>query len=64
MTKLDSMLIAAKRRAVSYGAEEWRRIMGRMTTEQLYELVEGDPTDERIRDIFASVDGLHLIESG
>lgn len=64
MTKLDSMLIAAKRRAVSYGVEEWRRIMGRMTTEQLYELVESDPTDERIRDIFASVDGLHLIESG
>lgn len=64
MTKLDSMLIAVKRCAASYGIEEWRRIMGRMTTEQLYELVEGDPTDERIREIFASVDGLHLIESG
>lgn len=64
MTKLDSMLIAVKRRAASYGVEEWKRIMGRMTTDQLYELVEGDPTDERIREIFASVDGLYLIESG
>lgn len=64
MTKIDNMLINARHRAVYSDSEKWGKIMERMTTDQLYELVEGDPTDERIRDILASVDGLYLIESG
>lgn len=35
-----------------------------MTTEQLNELVNGNPSDERIKEILASVDGLWLLKEG
>lgn len=44
--------------------EEWALVMDRMTTEQLKELVYEDPAEERIKEIFASVGGLYLLESG
>ena len=44
--------------------EELEKAISRMTTEQLRELVYDDPSDERLKEIFASVGGLHLLESG
>ena len=32
--------------------------------EKLEELADGNPTEERIKEIFASVGGLHILESG
>lgn len=59
--KLNKMLSQAKARRGGYD----REVFERMTTEQLRELIaEPPPSDERIREILASVDGLHLLESG
>lgn len=35
-----------------------------MTIEQLREIAYDGPTDSRLREILAAVDGLHLLESG
>lgn len=62
------MLIAARcdmeRKEQRREAEELQNAIEKMTTEQLYELVDGNPSEERVREIFASVGGLHLLESG
>lgn len=41
-----------------------KEVFERMTTEQLNELVNGNPSDERIKEILASVDGLWLLKEG
>ena len=41
-----------------------KEVFERMTTEQLSELVNGNPSDERIKEILAAVDGLWLLKEG
>ena len=64
MKRLDKLLKAAKIQADTRERDKVREIFERMTTEQLHELVDEPPTDERIRDILASVGGLWLLEEG
>ena len=63
MQRIDRLLSTARRNA-SKGNEELIKALSRMTTEQLAELVHGDPSENRLKEIFASVGCLHLIESG
>lgn len=66
MNNIDKLLRQARRAKNSKGMhhEELEKVISRMTTEQLRELVYDDPSDERLREIFASVGGLDLLESG
>ena len=68
MQKINKLLVTAKRETAETDQqrkkEELRQAVERMTTEQLEELVDGNPSDERFREIFASVGGLHLLEDG
>lgn len=68
MKKIDKMLTNAKYKAM-IDAEPRKReaiiaAIGRMTTDQVKELAFDDPSGERIKALFASVGGLHLLESG
>ena len=57
--KLDKMLQQARERQGKYNRDIFRL----MTTEQLRELAADEPpSDERIKEIFASVNALHLLE--
>lgn len=68
MKKIDKMLAIAKHEALwdaeRKNQEELEDALSRMTTDQLREIVYDDPSDERLKEIFASVGGLHLLESG
>ncbi len=63
MQRIDKLLSAARRNA-NKGNDELIKAISRMTTEQLLELVNGDPSEDRLKEILASVGYLHLIESG
>lgn len=71
MKKIDKLIATARRGVLQ--DEEHRRFrelreldeaLERMTIEQLCELVYGDPSEERLKEILESVGGLHLLESG
>ena len=68
MRKIDKMLSNAKYKALidkePRRREAIKEAMGRMSTEQLEELANGEPSEKRLKEIFASVGGLHLLESG
>ncbi|MGN0745615.1 MAG: hypothetical protein ACI4ML_02945 [Aristaeellaceae bacterium] len=64
MRKVDRLLMMARETARSYDRRAIDAVFARMTTDQLRELAENDPTEERLREILASVDGLWLLESG
>ena len=68
MLRIDKVLATAKREArlatERRNHDELKQAIGRMTTEQLLELVDGDPPEDRLKAILASVGGLHLLESG
>lgn len=68
MKQIDKMLVIAKHEALWEAErkyhEELENAIGRMTTDQLRELVYDDPSDERLKEIFESVGGLHLLENG
>lgn len=64
MKKLDRLIKAAM---VQIDAKEQireKQVFERMTTEQLSEVVDGNPSDERIIEILTSVDGLWLLKEG
>lgn len=63
MQRIDKLLSTARRNA-SNGNDELIKAIGRMTTEQLLELVYGEPSEYRLKEILASVGGLQLLESG
>lgn len=63
MQRIDKLLSTA-RQNVKKGNEEISKAISRMTTEQLLELVDGDPSEDRLKEILESVGGLHLLESG
>lgn len=62
--KINKLLVVAKREAKRREHAEIESIFQRMTTEQLEEIAYGDPSENRLREILSSVDGLHLLESG
>ncbi|MBC1758727.1 hypothetical protein AABM06_03445 [Listeria ivanovii] len=75
MGKIEKLISAVKREAEIEAErreyEELQQALDRMSVYQLYQLVElweqaeGDPAeDDRVKAIFASVGGLHLLESG
>lgn len=68
MPKIDKLLATVKRKAVEDARhreyEELEQVLSRMTTDQLWELVDGNPSEDRVMEIFESVGGLHLLEGG
>lgn len=62
MTKLEKLILIAKQQAAQKSKQTEAAIYDRMTIGQLKELAYGNPSEERIIEIFASVDGLHLLE--
>ena len=66
MQKITKLIVTTKRKITEADQqrkqEDLRQAVERMTTEQLEELVDGNPSDERFREIFASVGALHLLE--
>ncbi len=64
MGKIEKLISISRQKSSSRQKTEIREIYGRMTTEQLEKLADGNPTEEQIKEIFASVGGLHILESG
>lgn len=68
MLRIDKVLATAKREAKLAAErrnhEGLKQAISRMTTDQLLELVHGDPSENRLKEILESVGGLHLLESG
>lgn len=64
MKKIDKMLASARILARNDEREAIESIVRRMTTPQLLEMVYDSPSESRVREILASVGGLHLLESG
>ena len=64
MKRIDKLLKAAKIQIDIRERCKAREVFGRMTTEQLHEFVDENPTDERIREILISVGGVCLLEEG
>lgn len=68
MQKINKLLLTVKREALEDAErrkhEELEQAISRMTTDQLRELVDGEPSEDRIKEIFESVGCLHLLESG
>lgn len=62
--KINRLLAMARQEARRRDQAEIEQVFRRMTMEQLREIVYEDPTENRLREILASVDGLHLLESG
>lgn len=62
MTKLEKLILIAKQQAAQKSKQTEAAIYDRMTIGQLKELAYENPSKERIIEIFASVDGLHLLE--
>lgn len=64
MKKLDRLIKAAMVQVDAKEQIREKQVFERMTTEQLSELVDGNPSDERIIEILTSVDGLWLLKEG
>lgn len=62
MTKLEKLISKVKQQAAQKAKQTEAAIYEKMTLEQLRELAYGNPDEERIIEIFASVDGLDLLE--
>lgn len=67
MQRIDKILVKARRETAIETARQDRELkqaIHSMTTEQLRELADGSPSDERVAEIFASVGALRLVEGG
>lgn len=64
MKKIDKLLLIAKGKAQGQDAAAIARVLERLSTDDLEELAYSNPNESRIHEILASVDGLHLLESG
>lgn len=62
MGKIEKLLSTARKKAEQREKQADAAVYDKMTIDQLRELAYGNPSDERIREIFASVGGLHLLE--
>jgi len=64
MQKINRLLALMNRDTVAHTKEqEMEKIIARLSTDQLKELLYNEPTEERIKNIFASLGGLHILES-
>lgn len=64
MKKIDKLLLIAKDEARRKDEAEIVKVFERLSMDQLQELAFGDPSESRVQEILAAVDGLHLLESG
>lgn len=64
MKKLDRLVKAAMVQADTKKQIRKKEVFERMTNEQLHELLDENPSDERIRGILESADGLWLLKEG
>lgn len=64
MKKIDKLLLIAKGKACGWDAVVITRVLELLSTADLEELAYSNPNESRIHEILASVDGLHLLESG
>lgn len=64
MKKINKLLMIAKDEAMRMDEAEKRKVFERLSMDQLKELAFGDPSESRVKEILAAVDGLHLMESG
>lgn len=64
MKKIERLLVNARETERIYDRRAIDAVFGRMTTEQLRELLYCDPNESRVREILASAGGLFLLESG
>lgn len=64
MQKINKLLTVAKAATSRKEHAQIKQVFARMTTDQLRELVYCAPSESRVHDILASVDGLHLLEGG
>ena len=64
MKNINRLLVSARREARRREQAEIEQVFQRMTMEQLQEIANGNPSESRLHEILASVDGLHLLESG
>lgn len=62
MSKLEKLLSIARQKVEQREKQAEAAIYDNMTLDQLRELAYGNPSEHRIREIFASVNGLHLLE--
>lgn len=64
MRKIEKLLVNARETERRYERQAIDKVFRRMTTEQLRQLAIDDLTENQVREILASVDGLFLLESG
>ena len=64
MQKINRMLASARNLARNEEKEAFESVMRRLTTPQLLEMAYDCPSESRVREILASVGGLHLLEGG
>lgn len=64
MRKLDTLLLAAKYKRSIKKERKIEEVFERMTLEQLEEITADNTTNDRIKEILASVDGLWILEEG
>ena len=64
MKKINKLLMIAKDEARRKDEAEKRKVFERLSMDQLKELAFGDPSESRVKEILAAVDGLLLLESG
>lgn len=64
MKKINRMLASARNLARNDEREAIESVMRRMTTPQLLEMAYDSPSDGRVREILASVGGMHLLKGG
>ena len=64
MKKINKLLMIAKCEAMRKDEAEIANVFERLSMDQLKELAFGDPSESRVQEILAAVDGLHLLESG
>lgn len=64
MKKINKLLMIAKDEARRKDEAEISKVFERLSMDQLKELAFGDPSESRVKEILAAVDGLLLLESG
>lgn len=62
MKKINKMLASARNLARNDEKEAIESIMRRLSMPQLLELAYHSPSESKVREILASVGGLHLLE--
>lgn len=62
MVNVEKLISIARELSSQRAKQAEAAIYEKMTLEQLRELAYGNPSEQRIKEIFTLVDGLHLLE--